>query len=356
MIRKNDTTRYHLCYLIVNDIREDKYDGLSHVAEHTLLIPSDIGLSFIARGYTCVNHVYLYFGSKTMEDLQEIDRKIMGGEIFTDENIRCAKSQVIEEIWRMRDKTAKFENLVSFVTEKRIQKSAIGDPAAVACIQIRDIANWFDNKRQRGQIYRFLYKDAHDMIMSSSYSSNSVQKVADIRPKDKITGADAVLYAVLPDYASTIQIYFQIPSLYSKAELVKKAFYEFCLQRKVQDSLGIEMSITDNYFDTDERYIQISLPWNHNFAVEDIGSMLRTAIISITSSEYQAYRNEFLDYISMVMNQHESNSEVMNAVKNTIIYSLPQVTLEDVSCVNQVRLEAFQQERIISMPLKVVVL
>lgn len=161
MIRKNDTTRYHLCYLIVNDSREDKYDGLSHVAEHTLLIPADISLSFIAQGYTCVNHVYLYFGSERLEDLQEIDRRVMGGEVITEENIRCAKSQVIEEIRRMRDQTAKFESLISFVTEKRVQKSAIGDPLAVACIQIRDIANWFDSKRQRGQIYRFLYKDAH---------------------------------------------------------------------------------------------------------------------------------------------------------------------------------------------------
>lgn len=356
MIRKNDTTRYHLCYLIVNDSREDKYDGLSHVAEHTLLIPADISLSFIAQGYTCVNHVYLYFGSERLEDLQEIDRRVMGGEVITEENIRCAKSQVIEEIWRMRDQTAKFESLVSFVTEKRVQKSAIGDPLAVACIQIRDIANWFDSKRQRGQIYRFLYKDAHDMILSSSYSSNPVQKAADIMTKGKNTGADAVLYTVLPEDVSTIQIFFQIPSLYSKADLVKKAFFEFCLQRKLQDSLGIEVSVTDNYLDTDERYIQMSLPWNHKFVVKDIGKIIRTAIISITPSEYQAYRNEFVDYISMVMNQHESNTEVMNAVKNTIIYSLPQVTLEDVTSIYQVSLEAFHQESITSMPLKVVIL
>ncbi len=356
MILKNDTTRYHLCYLLVNDISEDKYDGLAHVAEHTLLIPSDIGLQFIAQGYTCANHVYLYFGSKTLEDLQEIDRKIMGKEIITEKNICCAKNQVIEEIWRMRDKTAEFENLVSFITENRIQKSAIGDPAAVTCIQTQDIVTWFENKRQRGQIYRFLYKDAHEMIMSSPYLNNSVQTVEDITARGKNPSADSVLYTVLPSDAATIQIYFQIPSLYSKVDMIKKAFYEFCLQRKVHDSLGIDMSITDNYFDTHERYIQMSFPWNDNFNPKDIGRMIRSAINSITSSEFLSYRKEFADYISMAMNQHESNSEVMNAVKNTIIYSLPRITLEDVNCDCQAKLEAFPQKHFTSMPLKVVVL
>lgn len=43
----NQLDKYHLCYLVVNDIADDHFAGLSHVAEHTLLIPSDIGLDFL---------------------------------------------------------------------------------------------------------------------------------------------------------------------------------------------------------------------------------------------------------------------------------------------------------------------
>lgn len=356
MAQINNMAWYHLYYIFDNDIREDKYVGLSHVAEHTLLAPTDIGLNFIAQGYTCLNHVCLYFGSKTLEDLQEIDRKIIGGQIITEENVLCAKSQVIEEISRLRDKTARFENLVSFVTENRIQKSAIGDTAEVENIQAQDILNWFVFKQKRGQIYRFLFKDAHNMIVSSPFSSNSMKKRAGKTIWNKSTCADSVLYETLPDSASTIQIYFQIPSLYSRVELVKKALYEFCIRRKVQDSLGIVMNITDNYFDTDERYIQMYFPWSPKFDANNLLEKLRAAINSITATEYQLYRNEFMDYISMVMSQPEANSDIINAIKNTIIYSVPRVTLADVKCVNHDDIGVFPKEWITSRSIKAVVL
>ena len=40
MILKNDTNRYLLYYLFLNDIRNDKYHGLSHVVKHTFWNPS----------------------------------------------------------------------------------------------------------------------------------------------------------------------------------------------------------------------------------------------------------------------------------------------------------------------------
>lgn len=45
MILKNDTNRYHLYYLFLNDFRNDKYDGLSHVAEHAFLVLRDINFA-----------------------------------------------------------------------------------------------------------------------------------------------------------------------------------------------------------------------------------------------------------------------------------------------------------------------
>lgn len=41
----------HLFYIIESRIAGDKYSGLSHVAEHALLIPTDIGKAFRAKAY-----------------------------------------------------------------------------------------------------------------------------------------------------------------------------------------------------------------------------------------------------------------------------------------------------------------
>ena len=94
----NHTNMFHLYYLIVNDIREEKYNGLSHVAEHTLLFPSEEVLQFWGKGRTYLNHVCLYYTCDSLEVLKEVDRQIINGEIITNINVDCAKQQVIEEI------------------------------------------------------------------------------------------------------------------------------------------------------------------------------------------------------------------------------------------------------------------
>lgn len=53
----NCRNKFHLYYLIVNDIKGEKYNGLSHVAEHTLLFSSEQILQFWGKGYTFLNHV-----------------------------------------------------------------------------------------------------------------------------------------------------------------------------------------------------------------------------------------------------------------------------------------------------------
>lgn len=325
----NNTDRYHLYYLIVNDIHEDKYDGLSHVAEHALLIPTDIGIPFAAHGYTCMSHVCLHFTCDVLENLQEIDRRIMRIEAITDENVSCAKDQVVQEIISLRDKTGKYERLVSFVTEKRIQISAMGDPAEISHIQTEDIVSWFREKQQRGQLYRFLFRDAHDMIMSTEIPNICTYHRADEVFHQNCTVGDSYLYAVPPCDAKTVQIYFQIHSLFSKEEVIKKALYEFCIQRKIQDSLGIELTISDTFFDTDERFILVEIPWNNETNIKNLIWTIRAEISNICLTEFQAYLKEFVDFISLVMRQRESNSEIMNSLKNAILYSKPRVTFID---------------------------
>lgn len=354
MILKNDTDRYHLCYLFVHDISKDKYDGLSHVGEHTLLLPTDVGIGLIASGYTCLNHVYLYFGSKALEDLQIVDKKIMSGEIFTDENVSFAKSQVLNEILRLRDKTTKYKKIVSFITEGRVENAAIGNPVDVARIQTNDIVRWFENSKSGGRFYRFLYKDAHDMIMSSPILEFSMRERKNINIIEH-AGSDSFLYTVSTDNARSLQVYYRIAPFSTKTDVVKQALYEFCVQRKIQESLKIEVTIAERYFDIGECYLLLEFSWDNHINVRDTISIIRTEIKNISANEYKSYLKEFMDNISIVLRQKESNSDVMNSIKNKILYSKPQITLEDVTCIESSELDVCLKERIISMPLKVVI-
>ena len=69
----NRTDGFHLYYLITNDIRNDIFSGISHVAEHTLLLPIKEEIHFVGKGYTGINHVCLNFSCSSLEALQEID-------------------------------------------------------------------------------------------------------------------------------------------------------------------------------------------------------------------------------------------------------------------------------------------
>lgn len=354
MILKNDTTRYHLYYLLVNDLRNDKFDGLSHVAEHTLLIPEDIGLSYIAKGYTCTSHVCLYFGSKSLADLEKVDQMIMSGKAIASENVCEAKEQVIEEILQLCNKTKKFEDIVSFITETRVNKSALGNPVEVANIQTEDVAMWFKEKKRLGQIYRFLYKDAHNMISSSLVHVNQALagRSAAITCH---TNCDSFLYTVSPNNARNVQIYFRIPNLLTKTIIIEKAFYEYFIQQKLAESLGIETYIADNFFDIKERYVRMDFEVDNKSTVKDMIGRIRTAVNSICKKEMEKYFNDFKNYLLKLMSRVENNSEVMNSIKNLILYSIPQITLEDVKEIEYAQLGEFPKEKITSVPLKVVI-
>ena len=354
MVLKNDTNRYHLYYLFLNDLRNDKYDGLSHVAEHTLLILRDVDFSFIARGYTCSSHVCLYFGSKSLTELEKIDQIIMSGEAITNENVCEAKEQVIEEILQLCDKTKRFEEMVSFITEGRINKSALGNPIEVSKIQSEEIAMWFEEKKRSGQIYRFLYKDAHNMIISSFVPENRtpVSRSAAMRC---FQNCDSFLYIASPNKSRNVQIYLRIPNLFTKSGIIRKAFYEFCIQRKLTDSLGLETNIADNFFDIEERYVRMDFEVDNKSTEKDMIGKIRAAVNSTSEKEIEQYFNEFKDYLLKIMNRAEYNSEVMNSIKNQILYSIPQITLEDMKGFEYTQLGEFPKERITSIPLKVVV-
>lgn len=160
----NRTDGFHLYYLITNDIRNDIFSGISHVAEHTLLLPIKEEIHFVGKGYTGINHVCLNFSCSSLEALQEIDRGIIHGDIITEKNVDCAKYQVSQELRRLEVATKENEELIKFVTDGRIHNFPMGDIKQIEEIQANDVHKWFADNRQRRNIYKFIFQDAHEMV------------------------------------------------------------------------------------------------------------------------------------------------------------------------------------------------
>lgn len=347
--------KYHLCYLIVNDIADDRYAGLSHVAEHTLLIPSDIGLDFSGRGYTCANHVWLCFVSEKLETVVEVDHKIYSGEIFTQETVNRAKCQVEEEILRLQEHIVQSKKLICFVTESRVKKFAMGEVDQINKIQAADIKSWFEERKQRGQIYRFIYKDAHEMIVSTPIQNCAMYTDKKLYDCVECDGEDQLLFLTPLSKARLVQLFFRIPMIDSKDSMIKKAVFEFCIQLKIQYAIGIDVEIVDKFFDGDERFSVLKFPWDDMLSFTEIIQKVRQEIDGISLNEFYAYREKFKNYAATVMKQEESNVEIMNAIKNHILYAIPNIQLEDLQYIEQVKYEMFPREMITKAPLKVVI-
>lgn len=351
----NQVDKYHLCYLVLNDIADDCFSGLSHVAEHTLLMPSDIEIEFFGRGYTCANHVWLYFASEKLETLFEVDRQIMNCEIVTEENVNRAKCQVEKELFRLREHTALSKNLIRFITDCRIEKYAIGEVDQINQIQPADIRSWLEERKSRGQIYRYIFKDAHEMIVSTP-----VQKYGICNDKtfcDYITSDEDRWLILSPlSEASLVQIYCRIPVLDSKEAVIKKAVFEFCIQRRLQDAICIDIEIRDSFFDTYERFSVLKFQWNNMSRFADILRKIRQEIFGISSKDFCAYREEFKLIASAAVAKKNTNSEIMNAIKNDILYALPSIQPEDIDYIEKIAYEQFRRAMITKIPLKVVIL
>ena len=351
----NQLDKYHLCYLILNDISDDCLNGLSHVAEHTLLLHSNIEIGFLGCGYTSASHVWLYFASDKLEALLEIDRKLMNGEIITDENVSKAKRQVVKEIYRLQEYTAQCVNLIRFITEDRIEKFAIGEVEQINKIHPDDIRNWFNERKSQHQIYRFIFKDAHKMIASTKIHKNCMRTDKFFCDCITIDDVDRLLILTPMREVASIQLFFRIPPLDSKEAVISKTVFEFCIQRKLHEAIGIDIEISDVFFDINERFSVIKFQWNDISMINEILRKIRLGVNGIDLREYHAYKEEFKQITATMVKQKKTNSEMMNDIKNYVVYSLPSIQPEDIDYIDQIKFEQFPRELITKTPLKIVI-
>lgn len=345
---------FHLYYLISNGIRKgEKYSGLAHVAEHTCLIPAYKENNYIGSGYTCIDHACIYFTSNSLATLKKIDEDFGMGAYITEENVRIAKHQVKYEIMNLFQDTQEKEKLVAFVTQNRIKKFPMGDMAEIEKITTIDVNNWFLGNKQRGDIYRFLFRDAKDIEISNlgnnvhCYSSQSFDN-------EKI-GLDEFYYTNMTSKKKKAELYFKIPIFYEKIEFVKKALFEYCIQKKVLEAVGVKIYISEKYYDYNERFNVISFIID---SVNDLDNKLREMrkeISNITLKEFEHYKAEFKESVSQIVKVDESNLERINSVKNLILYDKPIINTEDLIMIDAINYNTFPIKDIVNTSLRIVI-
>ena len=300
----------HLYYILENKIKNDKYSGLSHVAEHALLIPTDIGLTFSAKGYTCSSHVCLYFSTSKLAVLREVDDFIMNGQVLTDENVSIAKEQVKQEIVSLREKMNISNQIVSFVTDGRITCHAIGELDQVEKIQTADVVSWFEQRILSAQVHRYLFNDTNEIISSTQYIPSSTP-IPSIKNSKKADNAINILNLVSSDKIQTIRAYFKIPVLTNKLDILKKGLVEYCVQRKISRIFGIDIDINDKFFDTDERYVLMEFMWNRSKEPDETIRAILFEMRCISYEDYILYRDEFVRLLNELHLHNESAYQII---------------------------------------------
>lgn len=118
----DDKNYKHLIGIIVGGSENEKnIHGLAHVSEHMLLLPcfeeDDKDESYRTFGYTCIDHIFLYFTSQNERILEIVKNKIEDKSIIRADRVEIAKHQVICECENLKDQIASNEEKVRFITD-----------------------------------------------------------------------------------------------------------------------------------------------------------------------------------------------------------------------------------------------
>ena len=352
---KNDYHKCHLFYLIENGLHNDEYSGLSHVVEHALLIPTDIGVPFAAKGYTSASHVWLSFSSDELPVLREVNSQIMSMRVLTDESVNIAKEQVKWEIINQKERTDISCRIMNFITDGRITKHAIGELEQVDKIQTRGVVKWFSQRKKSNWLHSYLFNKKDEIIASTNNKLRAHKISKPIMPQHRVSSIQ-FLYLASPDEIRSIRIYFKSPSITDKMELMIKGLTEYCVQQRIAEKLGIEVNISDHFFNTVERYVVIDFAWNRSHDVEKIVNIILAEINNIDNEDYKVYKAEFINMLIELHPDKKSAHQIMNDIKNKIVYAYPSIECEDFSLVDKIDYISFLSCLQITGPIKVVAL
>lgn len=356
----NDSNYKHLYYLITKGIDDKElYSGLAHVGEHVCLIPY-YGSSKLhsnnhfASGYTCINHACLYYYcTMEFEWLDEIENLIFSGNIVNEKSVSYAKNQVIQECINLKEITKEREEIVRFVTDNRIQNFAMGNIFEIAKIQCQDILAWVESIKKNTIKLKFATKDELQSEIKEKLSfapiiyENFMYKVNEKKQ-------DEYFYINPFDKKARVDIFFHLPIFFKKEDFIFKAFLEYFLQVICNQKLGIDIIISEKYFDFYERFIVITIS-GLIININNIINQLKKCINKINTKEINMLKNDFKIMMKKIMSEEKKNSDYINEFQNYILYGKPIFGKEDIELLDYIEFKNIDLDLLTLWPLKIVV-
>lgn len=351
----------HVYFLLKNNIvDESKHLGLSHVMEHACLMPYLNGeplCDFRGRGYTCLDHIVLYYTSPVEEYLQTINNQMITKSIICNKNVIEAKHQVYEECLNLEKITYIRKEIVDFVSNGRIKYNAMGNIHSIRGISRNDVHIHLSTIIDSQLAYGFFFKSKDDVLTITNNILKEQKKV--FQEKDlcypKIQGEDEILELNGNSNTSKIEIFFKIPPFLDKGDYIAKTWFEYTLLNVSRKLLKVPISVFDKYYTYTERYIELSLFEKPSISYRSIIDMIRDCMMKrIRNDSIDA--NEFNRFLYACLKIPRTTQDYINEFQNYILYGIPRFSQEDVRLAIKIRDKLCIFETILLNPIKMVIM
>lgn len=157
------------------------------------------------------------------------------------------------------------------------------------------------------------------------------------------------------DGEARLEIYYRLPLLRTKIEAIQKALFEYCVKRIIADVLNVDVSLSDKFFDYDERYILLEIPYDTSTEIKIVVQSIRTVISQITPLEFERFKSDFEGMMYFVLKNDRSALQYINSKKNCIIYDLPEIDENDLYLISEIDFNQFNVSKIVKQSLRIVI-
>lgn len=354
---ENEKVEHIYCILKNNIENEGTYSGLSHVMEHACLMPyyKEKPLKYCwGRGYTCLDHIILYFISPTEGGLEKIFEQIITGCIICEQNVIKAKEQVYSECLRMKEITDMRENIVRFITDSRIRNFAMGKQKTIVKIQQKDVQEYLNSIIKNHDLYgiRFRHKNEVQMKCRSILAEYCNEKTKKNIYTEESKRADEILLVECKDKQEKVDIYFRIPISENKEEYIAKLWFEYSLYLVCKEELNMSVFISDKFYTYTERYISLRIYGLEYREIKGVLCVIRKHMMhKIKNFEISGCKK----YLYRCLYSEKHIQDYINEFQNYILYGIPIISNQDIYLIKYISKEREMLENILMNTLKIVV-
>ena len=296
----DDKNYKHLIGIIIGGSeKEESIHGLAHVGEHMLLLPcfenEDEDESYSTFGYTCIDHIFLYFTSRNKSSLKKIRNKIEDKSVITTDKVEIAKHQVICEC----------ENL----------KGNIDD---IKKITTQEMENWLECIINEKRMFFFSLEDfVYDSMQSicvkhnmNKYEQKKEQTVELLYMcKDIKCRCDLEIYAPL----------FQVSEKEQYLQLISDEYYIERYLIRFSD----QVEVTEKFFSYTERYLLINMKNVLFDALPEIIRELKNSSEWGKKYSYKTEKENLYHHLVLVSKENESsNIDIINIILKKLLYEI----------------------------------